>query len=124
VTKDVSFIIIYNTNFFFFFCLSSLLCACMLFSFVHFTLLSFFFSVLKLFTTQRKHTPVFFFFVTNTHTYTYTSILYYDRKFSSSVFFVSSVSTFSFLMTYIGNFLFRFLFASFIYSGSKWKIYL
>lgn len=87
--------------FFFFFsfvCLSSLLCACMLFSFVHFILLSLsssssFHLVLKLFTIQCWQNSVSFLFVTVTHTHThvtYTGTEKFWWKILRLFFFFSS----------------------------------
>lgn len=90
-----------------FFCLSSLLCACMLFSFVHFILLSFHFSFLRLFFLFILKTIYYFNTNTYTHTYTYTSILnFWSKTFLSSVFCFVGVNVFFFFI-YIGNWFLR-----------------
>jgi len=110
VTKDVSFIIIYNTNFFFF-CLSSLLCACMLFSFVHFTLLSSFSFCSKTIYYSKQTYTCLLFFSCHKHTHTHTLAYYimtenFSSFFSSFLFRRCQLFFCLFFSIGIGNFLF------------------
>jgi len=101
-----------QVSFFFLFCLSSLLCECKLFFVCSFYSFSLFLSfVLKLFTIQRKHTPVFLFFLSQTHTLAYYTL-------TKNSFFIISLFRWcqtSFFLTCMGNFFLSFFFFFFCF---------